>query len=152
MTNKDKYVAKGQNKNVKKKKSSLLASNFPGSQLLLREHTDLHKAPPLWGEGTSPVLSPPGIKQGPRGHEAIIWPLLALRLRLPRLVLISVPKYMGSYVSYFSVEIQALHLKIRHIYWNNTPARVRRRKLGICLGALTLFSLNGKSSRRCCQE
>lgn len=70
----------------------------------------------------------------------------------PRPVLISVPKYMGCYISYFSVEIQVLHLKFRHIYWNNTPARVRRRKLGICLGTLTLFSLNGKSSRRSCQK
>lgn len=76
---------------------------------------------PLQSPSTSrrrdqPILSLPGIKQGPKGHEAIIWPLLALRLRLPRPVLISVPKYMGSYISYFSVEIQALHLKIRHIY------------------------------------
>lgn len=59
---KDKYVVKGQNKNVKKKKSSLLPSNFPGSHLFLREHIDSHEAPLLQGEGTSPALSLPGIK------------------------------------------------------------------------------------------
>lgn len=96
-------------------------------------------------------LSPPGVKEGLGGQEAIIRPLLALRRHLPRPVLISVPKYMGSYVSYFIVEIQALHIKFGHIYWNNTPARVRRGKLVIRLGGPTLFLLNGKSSRRCCQ-
>lgn len=61
-------------------------------------------------------LSPPGVKEGLGGQEAIIRPLLALRRHLPRPVLISVPKYMGSYVSYFIVEIQALHIKFGHIY------------------------------------
>lgn len=59
---------------------------------------------------------PTGIKEGLGVLEAVTWPLLALRLALPRPVLISVLKYTGPFITYFIVEIHVLHLKFRCIY------------------------------------
>lgn len=75
------------------------------------------KPMPLEEKGDqSSGLNPPGIKAGLGAHETVSWPLLAFCLPLSRPVLISVPKKMGPYISYFIGEIQELHLKFRCIY------------------------------------
>ena len=143
---------KDKTKVSRKKNFTPLLSNLPVLLLCLKEPR-FPWSPCPWRrkEDQSSGLNPLGIKAGLGVHETISWPLLAFCLPLSRPVLISVPKNMGPYISYFIGEIQELHLKFRYIYWNNTPARRRRRELGNLFGSLHPFPLNSTSSRRSCR-